>query len=294
MVNTVDPMPSTIGAGLHRIGWDEIADAQAFLSSGLGSAIRYFIHPGDLAWWARHHDRRRPQLELWLGEPGLVVIDGSNGEISAFARPTDDLIRLIEWAQVRLMAKGTVGWVADTDEELTSYLDSHRYSVSTSNRSYRWELGAQRIPAPDPPQGWELRPMRGEEEADNRRQASHAAFESTMDSAMHLERYLGFMRSPVYDRERDLVAVAPDGRIASFMVWWPDRAGIAQIEPFGTHPDFQRKGVGRALLHFGLARMAGAGMSVCRVVTDDYRVATAFYPAAGFADVGGLSWWSHA
>jgi ribosomal protein S18 acetylase RimI-like enzyme len=114
-----------------------------------------------------------------------------------------------------------------------------------------------------------------------------------MDPKDHLERYLRFMRSPVYVAENDLVAVAPDGRIASFMVWWPDASGISQIEPFGTHPDFQGRGVGRALIHFGLARMRDAGMGVCRVITDDYRAAaTAFYRSVGFDDVGALNWWA--
>jgi ribosomal protein S18 acetylase RimI-like enzyme len=113
-----------------------------------------------------------------------------------------------------------------------------------------------------------------------------------MDPGQHLDRYLSFMRSPVYVPSNDLVAVAPDGTIASFMVWWPDPTGIAQIEPFGTHPDFHRRGVGRALLHFGLARMLEAGMRVCRVCTDDWREATMFYESVGFTDVGALRWWS--
>jgi ribosomal protein S18 acetylase RimI-like enzyme len=113
-----------------------------------------------------------------------------------------------------------------------------------------------------------------------------------MDPSMHVDRYLGFMRSPIYDPERDLVAVAPDGTIVSFMVWWPDVSGIAQIEPFGTHPDFHRRGVGRALIHYGLTRMRAGGMRLARVCTDDDRLATAFYESVGFDDVGRLRWWA--
>jgi GNAT superfamily N-acetyltransferase len=99
------------------------------------------------------------------------------------------------------------------------------------------------------------------------------------------------MRSPVNDRERDLVAVAPDGRVAAFMVWWSDPSGIAQIEPFGTHPDFHRQGVGRALLKFGLARMQAAGMRTVRVCTEESReAAVAFYGSAGFEQGPRLGW----
>jgi len=136
-----------------------------------------------------------------------------------------------------------------------------------------------------------LRSLQGEHEADNRRQASHAAFGSTMDQAMHLDRYLGLMRSPAYVAERDLVAVSPDGRIASFMIWWSDISGVAQIEPFGTHPDFQGQGIGTALIHYGLRLMKEAGMGVARVVTEGSRSdATAFYAATGFDEVGAVRW----
>ena len=121
-----------------------------------------------------------------------------------------------------------------------------------TDRSYRWDLENTPIPEPDLPEGWVLRHLEGEHEANNRRAASHAAFQSTMTDEDHLNRYLKFMRSPVYDSERDLVAVAPDGRIAAFMVWWPDSTGVAQIEPFGTHTDFHRQGAGRALMYYGL------------------------------------------
>ncbi|MFZ0013568.1 MAG: GNAT family N-acetyltransferase, partial [Acidimicrobiia bacterium] len=146
---------------------------------------------------------------------------------------------------------------------------------------------------PDLPEGWHLRAVTGEAEADNRRSASHAAFESTMDPAMHLQRYVDFMRSSSYVAEHDLVAVAPEGIIASFMVWWADEAsGVAQIEPFGTHPAFHRQGSGRALLYHGLAQMKEAGMTLCRVCTDDDRPATGFYEGVGFEDVRRLRWWA--
>ena len=140
--------------------------------------------------------------------------------------------------------------------------------------------------------GWELRHVRNEAEAKNRSEASDRAFKSTLDPPAQLNRYLRFMRSPVYDRERDLVAVAPDGGIGAFMVWWSDPSGIAQIEPFATHPDFQRQGVGGALLPFGLERMRAAGMRTVRVCTDESRErAVAFYSSLGFRQGPRLGSW---
>lgn len=279
---------------LRPVGPAQLGAMQEVLAAGIASAgPAYHIHPGDLAWWIFHDDPRYPgHLEFWLapGE-GVLVLDLRTDEINAFATPGNSVIPLIEFAQERLGGHGQVGWVSEDDDTLVSYLGSHGYEKVATDRSYRWDLRALAPPRIEIPPRWEVRHMRGEEEADLRRQASHAAFESTMDPALHMQRYLDFMRSPVYDLERDLVVVAPDGRIAAFMVWWADPSGIAQIEPFGTHPDFQRRGFGRLLLHFGLVRMSQAGMHTVRVCTQDFRPATGFYTAAGFTDVGGLHWW---
>ena len=61
------------------------------------------------------------------------------------------------------------------------------------------------------------------------------------------------MQSPVYDRECDLAAITPDGRVAGFAMFWPDNAlSLAQFEPVGVDPDFQRLGIARALIATGL------------------------------------------
>jgi len=54
---------------------------------------------------------------------------------------------------------------------------------------------------------------------------------------------------------------APDGTMASSTIMWLDEANkTAEFEPVGTHPDYRRLGLGRAMLLHGmhLARAAGA------------------------------------
>ena len=282
-------------SGLRPASVDDLPAMQKILSSALSAGTdRYSIHPGDLAWWVWHDDPRYPdRVSYWLiPDVVILVIDAASNEIDVFAAPGRDRIPVIEWAQRRLRGQGEVALVADSDDHLIEYLSGAGYQPGHVNRRYQWDLESVGVPHPELPDGWELRHVMGEHEADERRRASHAAFQSTMDPEMHLRRYLRFMRSPVYDPMRDLVAVSPDGRIASFMIWWPDPSGIAQIEPFGTHPEFQRVGLGRALIHYGLHTMLEAGMAQCRVVTDEPRTdATAFYESVGFQDVGRLRSW---
>ncbi len=271
----------------------ELPAFQAIASSCLAAGgTRYTVHPGDLAWWVHHEDPRlAASTSYWLWEDrGFVAL--AEDETNIFTLPGEEIVPLIEWSQERLGGGATVGWVSDADTELRAYLQSNGYRLSWSMSSFERDLTALGVAGDDLPPGWELRPVRGEEEADNRREASHRAFRSTMTREAHLQRYLRFMRSPVYDRSHDLVAVAPDGRIASFLIWWADPSGIAQIEPFGTHPDFQRQGVGTSLIEYGVTRMREVGMRLVRVCTQETReAATRFYPAAGFTVTGSLGWW---
>lgn len=291
----VESDPDPLASGVRPATPEDLPAMQRVLAAALADdGDRYSAHPGELAWWMFHGDPRFPDhLSFWRqDDQGIVVIDSRNPEINAFTVPGHPLEPLIGWATRYLRGRGEVGWVSDYDAQLVGYLRSLGYRPTATDRSFDWDLAEVEVPSPRLPDGWALRPVEGEFEANSRREASHAAFKSTMEPQIHLDRYLGFMRSPAYDAERDLVAVSSDGQIAAFMVWWPDDSGVAQIEPFGTHPSFQRQGIGTALLHFGLGRMREAGMRSVRVITDDYREdATSFYTAAGFEDVGRVRWW---
>lgn len=287
--------PDPVAPGVEPASPSDIGRVQAVLSAGLRSpGNRYFAHPGEYGWWVHHDDPRRPgHFSTWLqGDDAFVVLDSVDPrEINVFARPGVDRMPLIRWSQRRLGGAAEVGWVSDTDDELTFELTQEGYRPVEAYRSYEWDLTGD-LPDPEPPPGWSLRSLAGEHEADARRRAAHAAFESTMPEEMHLQRYLDFMRSSSYVPQRDLVAIAGNGTVSAFMVWWADDSGVAQIEPFGTDPEYQRMGLGRALLYHGLHEMKRAGMIKARVCTDDDRPATAFYEGVGFADVGRLRWWA--
>jgi predicted N-acetyltransferase YhbS len=287
--------PDALAPGLRPASRDDIGIIQSILSQGIAADTdRFYIHPGDYAWWLYHDDPRHPDhWTTWIqGDSAIVTVDSLEPhEINVFALPGVDRMPLVRWAQRRLDGRGEVGWVSDGDTEMIDALQDDGYSPTDVFRYYEWDLTGD-VPQMGLAEGWELRSLRGEDEANSRRSASHAAFASNMPEAMHLQRYLDFMRSPAYVREHDLVAVDPDGRIASFMIWWADdSSGIAQIEPFGTHPRHHRQGIGRALMYHGLEEMKRAGMRLCRVLTDDWREATGFYEGVGFADVDRVRWW---
>lgn len=122
------------------------------------------------------------------------------------------------------------------------------------------------------------------EDADAVSIAHAGAFESKWTAEM----YKRTMQSPgfVVAGAREWIAVAPDGRVAAFAVVWPDaitRCGL--FEPVGCHPDFQRRGLTRALLYAGMHDLRAAGMThaiVMHEAADENPAAAALYASVGF------------
>ncbi len=79
--------------------------------------------------------------------------------------------------------------------------------------------------------------------------------------AATLDWFANKNRAPGYSLEWDLAVVAPDGRHAAFALAWPvAAASMAEIDPVGTQPDFQRMGLGKAVLTELFRRLAAAGI----------------------------------
>jgi ribosomal protein S18 acetylase RimI-like enzyme len=133
------------------------------------------------------------------------------------------------------------------------------------------------------PEGFVIRALAGKDEV----QAYVDLHQTTFDSRnMRVEWRARTLQQPAYRPDLDLVVVAPEGRLAAFCVCWLHQGanGISgQIEPMGVHPDFQKLGLGRALLSEGLRRLYANGAQQIFVETDNYRdAAFALYESVGF------------
>jgi ribosomal protein S18 acetylase RimI-like enzyme len=137
------------------------------------------------------------------------------------------------------------------------------------------------LPQPPVPEGFTIRPLRGAAEAGDYAALHQAAFNSTSMTPGWRARTL---RSPQYQADLDLVAVAPGNELAGFCVCWLDSGGhVGQIEPIGVHPNYQRRGLGRALLAECFRRLATRGAIAALVQTETTRLsARATYESLGF------------
>jgi mycothiol synthase len=135
-------------------------------------------------------------------------------------------------------------------------------------------------PEAPPPDGFTVRPATVDD-ADGLAEARNASFAGGWTGALYRDQV---MTKPGYDPDREIVAIAPDGRIAAFTVYWMDsRNKTGHFEPVGTHSAFQRRGLARAVMVAAMARMAEAGMAVATVNHNAENVAARrLYEALGF------------
>jgi len=137
------------------------------------------------------------------------------------------------------------------------------------------------IPASKLPPGFSIRSFGGASEVEQYAELQRKAFDSTTMTPLWRSHSL---QAPLYNPDLDLVAVAPNGRLAGFCIWWyQPTLKTAQIEPLGVHPDFQNLGLSQALMNEGLRRIAAHGANKAQVETYSFSdAALNAYAAAGF------------
>jgi ribosomal protein S18 acetylase RimI-like enzyme len=136
-------------------------------------------------------------------------------------------------------------------------------------------------PTPPLPEGFTLRPLRGEEGVEAYVETHRAAFGS---ENMTVEWRRRILSAPGHAPDLDLVIEAPDGRLAAVTIGWMSMDGQeGQIEPLAVHPAYHRKGLGRALLTEGLRRLHTHGARNAHIEVDcDNPAAISLYELIGY------------
>lgn len=257
----------------------------------------YYVHRGDLQWWLFYTDV--PQ-ETWqthirlLKEGdrllGWVLLSFDVGAFDVYVDPvlqgTPREYELLAWAVGQLSAFDEVQtvWIAEHDAARIHWLVENGFSADEEHLVLLKRVLSGPLAGPALPDGFSLRSSRGEADARLRSVVSHAAFGSKKPFEEYWPRTLRFMQSAVYVPEHEIFVISPDERAAAFCIIWTDGLNkIGLFEPVGTHPDFQRMGLGKSLLFEGLRRLKAEGMSeasVCAVSTNP--AAIHLYESIGF------------
>jgi len=140
------------------------------------------------------------------------------------------------------------------------------------------------IPDVEIPAGCQVRSMGGAEDLNNRAEAQRQVWHPWTVGDVSDENYANFMTLPGYDLDLDVVGVAPDGVIASYVNGWIDPVNrIGDLGPLGAREAYRRRGLTRAVLTECLRRMKAQGMNrVCVSTTITNTPARRLYESIGF------------
>ena len=108
----------------------------------------------------------------------------------------------------------------------------------------RFELDLQQeLSPPHLPDGYHIRPLQGKEEAQAYVNLHRAAFDS---EKMTWDWRVRTLEHPAYHPNLDLVVVNNQNMPVGFCICWLWQ-DLGQVEPLGVHPEYQGRGLGRAL-----------------------------------------------
>jgi GNAT superfamily N-acetyltransferase len=245
-------------------------------------------------------------ITLWEADGQIVAVLNPDGEGEAFFQTHPAFwdralsAEMLDAAEQKLAkckednSKELIVWVNAGDNPTKSLFAERGYARSAYLAEHmRRRPFSQPIPDSLPPAGYTVRALGEESELPARSWLSWKVFHPDEPDEKYegWEWYRNVQRVPLYRRDLDIVAAAPDGELAAFCtVWFDDVTRTAVFEPVGTHPDHQKRGLGKAVMSEGLRRARRLGGTLATV--SSYSTgAHALYEAMGFTDADILEPW---
>jgi predicted N-acetyltransferase YhbS len=277
-------------------GADDLRSMQSLLSAAYAQTD---IRIGDLAWIVRGHTHRQLGQDVRLWEAGGALIGWTvflaNGRFHCFADPAaasdalvDELLATVEGMAREAIAAGdpidalstygVVSWRSPLDDALASGLTRHGYGRET----YGGGVLARDLTGldePSLPTGYRLANVDSPERVIGRVEAHRAAF---APSELGRGAYERVRRTWPYRSALDRIVETAAGEVVAFCTAWLDEANaVGLLEPVGTRPDHQRRGLASAVCRAALIALRDAGARTAQVAFSAPQ-ARALYESLGF------------
>lgn len=287
---------------------DRIRDFLVAATAASAPPYRYW-HVGDLLWGMYQNTVFDPYASIYLwedahGELVAVVWSEEPGECEIQVAPAlsggEVEEAILHWAEERARTAGsptlTARGFAD-DAATVDLLTRHGFARDERTPAaliMQWGYPPdgygyahmardlrQPIPEPDLPPGWTVRAVGGMDEWEARVNLHRDVW---APSRVTLDAYRRLRATPGYTPELDIVAIAPDGTLASYCICWLDSANaVGEFEPVGTRAAYRGQHVGRAVMLEGLRRLRDHGCAAALVLTGTVNTpAVRLYESAGF------------
>lgn len=217
---------------------------------------------------------------LWLEDSTLIAfayVDDYNNlcfEIAPEISASSLAKEIVDWGLVCQRRKNTqTGENASLDSSCSAS-NPERISLLERMGFLQQEVRSMKFirsladpiqPFPLPP-GYTIRCLHGEKEVEPWVSLHQAAVGT---EHMTTEYRLAMMHAPAYAQDMDWVIISPDGDLAAYCVGSidEDNPTIGTLDPIGTHPDYQRRGLSSALIAHGLSVLKSKGLQYAQFGT---------------------------
>ncbi len=238
-----------------------------------------FPHVGDIQWlfhgdeqldnpdnWRFWQDATGQDIGMcWLHEDEFNYVIHPQADSGSLVSQIRDwgLNTILDRAKEAGEASFTVWETAVSDDiGKTNLLLKNGYKPRSYHYLKMGQCISEPLSQPKLPDGFTVRHVQGEDEAQNRASLHRDSFlpYSSKTLEIAIDKQLRAMRTPFYDPTLDLMIIAPDGTPACGGICWFDRVNKTGLfEPVGTRPAFRRMGLARALMLIGLQRLQQKG-----------------------------------
>jgi ribosomal protein S18 acetylase RimI-like enzyme len=289
---------------------DDLPAVKRFLGERLHAAALVGFHPGDIVHWMTNQYRGRDL------ERHFFLCCDIHSDVLALAE-----LPPARWASFPLVVRWDLSgspleremlaWCAAEAAQRMRDEGNDKTTVSTETHdtdtgrianllALGFELSAEDAPdaltrrslldpitVPALPAGFSIQSNLDDSHAEALGIVHAAAFNSKWKG----DEYAAVMGAPGFQRENELVVVAPDGQFANFLVYWVDPVSKSGLfEPVGCHPDFRRRGLTQILMLEAMRRMQAAGLTSAFVRHETQNeAATQLYASVGFQRVATIS-----
>jgi mycothiol synthase len=288
------------------------ADLDAMLELLMYARFRsndwHYAHVGELLFnylmVACHLDPTR-HIRLWHDQTGKLVAYAILGEDPSF---DCQVLPEYEWCGIELEAfrwaeqslaefrkQDAARWSGEfvsgarqDDPRRIEFLEQYGFSYSGRFAEVNMLRSlAEPIPNLSLPPGCQVCSMAEFNDISDRAAAQRDVWSPWTVGNVSDEDYLHFMNLPGYQRELDVVTLAPDGRVAAYVNGWVDPVNhIGDFGPVGTRVNYRRMGYARLALLESLHRMQAYGMDrVCISTGISNAPALNLYTSLGFVVV---------
>ena len=179
----------------------------------------------------------------------------------------DLLPEMLDFAEARLVDPGQNRlyiYINPDDHPLRQLLEERGFNAFPEQTERESEFGRElsSLPeSPNLPEGFTIQSMADDNNLPKRCRSFGRAFNHPDPLEWpSLISYEALQEAPDYNKDQDIVVVAPNGDFASFCLIWYDAPNkLATLEPVGTQPEYRRMGLAREAIYEAMRRTAAKG-----------------------------------